>query len=145
MVVFNINLTRFRALVRFAIPVLPLSLFALMMPPLLPSAKADVGVGVNGGILADAGDFHIEFIGGAAYALMLFAVSDKRQKPLSAQGISAYVLVDQNGQSTRLRLSPEADNLLAAVPDLPLLAGTTVLVVAKLVTGETLKARFVSP
>jgi hypothetical protein len=35
--------------------------------------------------------------------------------------------------------------MLAAMPALPLMTGTTVLVVAKLATGETLKARFVSP
>ncbi len=109
------------------------------------SAKSDVGVGVNGGILADAGAYHVEFISGAAYAMMMFAVSDDRQKPVPARGISAYAIIAQNGQTTRLRLSPEADNLLAALPTLPLLTGTTVLVVAKLATGETLKARFVSP
>ena len=76
---------------------------------------------------------------------MMFAVSDDRQKPVPARGISAYAIIAQNGQTTRLRLSPEADNLLAALPTLPLLTGTSVLVVAKLATGETPKARFVSP
>ena len=122
-----------------------LSLFATLLLLSPVPAKADVGVGVNGGILADAGDYHVEFIGGAAYALMMFTLSDDRQKPLPAQGISAYAIVGQNGQTIRLRLSPDVDNLLAANPALPLLTGTTVLVVAKLATGETLKARFVSP
>ena len=122
-----------------------LSLFVTLLLLSAAPAKADVGVGINGGILADAGAFHVEFIGGAAYALMIFAVSDNRQKPFPAQGISAYAILGQNGQTIRLRLSPEADNLLAATPTLPLLTGTTVLVVAKLATGETLKARFVSP
>lgn len=118
------------------------SAFALL---LAAPAKADEGVGINGGVLADTGAMHIEFIGGAADALMMFAVSDARQKPFPAREISAYAIVAQNGQTIRLRLAPEADNLLTAMPAFPLLTGTTVLVVAKLTTGETLKARFISP
>ena len=142
MIIYILISTKFGAVAR--LPAF-LSLFgALLLLSTIP-AKADVGVGINGGILAEAGAYHIEFIGGAAYALMMFAVSDELQKPFPAQGISAYAIVGQNGQTIRLRLSPDADNLLAANPVLPLLTGTTVLVVAKLATGETLKARFISP
>lgn len=145
MIIYILISAKFGAFARAAAIACTLSLLGVL--PLLPTAqaKADVGVGANGGILADAGTHHVEFIGGAAYALMMFAVSDDRQKPVLARGISAYAIVAQNGQTTRLRLSPDADNLLAAMPALPLMTGTTVLVVAKLATGETLTARFVSP
>ena len=145
MIIYILISAKFGAFARAAAIASTLSLLGVL--PLLSAAhvKADVGVGVNGGILADAGSYHVEFIGGAAYALMMFAVSDDRQKPVPARGISAYAIIAQNGQTTRLRLSPEADNLLAALPTLPLLTGSSVLVVAKLATGETLKARFVSP
>jgi hypothetical protein len=141
----NLHFTKAKlaAFVRSA--TLVLSLLVTLLPQLIVPAMADVGVGINGGVLADAGAFHVEFIGGAAYALMMFAVSDERQKPVPAREISAYAVVAQNGQTTRLRLSPEADNLLAAMPALPLVTGTTVLVVAKLASGETLTTRFVSP
>jgi hypothetical protein len=122
-----------------------LYLAVTFVPQLIAPARADGSIGINGGVLADTGAFHVEFIGGANYALMMFAVSDDRQKPVPSREISAYAIVAQNGQTTRLRLSPEADNMLAAMPALPLMTGTTVLVVAKLATGETLKARFVSP
>lgn len=145
MIIYILISAKFGAFARAAAIAFSLSLLGVL--PLLPTApaKADVGVGINGGVLADAGAYHVEFIGGAAYALMMFAISDDRQKSVPARGISAYAIIDQNGQATRLRLSPEADNMLAAMPALPLMTGTTVLVVAKLVTGETLKARFVSP
>ncbi|MDP1702708.1 MAG: hypothetical protein Q8L53_17360 [Aestuariivirga sp.] len=145
MIVYIFISAKFGAFARAAANAFTFSLLGVL--PLLPtaSARADVGVGINGGILADAGAYHVEFIGGAADAVMMFAVSDERQKPFSAGGISAYAIVAQNGQETRLRLLPEADNLLAALPTSPLLTGTTVLIVAKLATGETLAARFVSP
>ena len=145
MIVYIFISAKFGAFARAAAITFPLSLLGVLS--LLPAApaRADVGVGVNGGILADASAYHVEFIGGAAYALMIFAVSDHRQKPVPAREISGYAIVAQNGQATRLRLLPEGDNLLAAVPVSPLLAGTTVFVVAKLASGETLKARFVSP
>ena len=142
MIIYILTSAKFGAFAR--LPAF-LSLFGTLLLLSAIPAKADAGVGINGGILADAGAYHVEFIGGAAYALMMFAVSDERQKPFPAQGISAYAIVGQNGQTIRLRLSPDADNLLAANPALPLLTGTAVLVVAKLATGETLKARFVSP
>ena len=141
----NLHFTKAKLAAFVRSTTLVLSLFVTLLPQLIVPAMADVGVGINDGVLADAGAFHVEFIGGAAYALMMFAVSDERQKPVPAREISAYVVVAQNGQTTRLRLSPEADNLLAAMPALPLVTGTTVLVVAKLVSGETLTTRFVSP
>ncbi|MDP1830892.1 MAG: hypothetical protein Q8K67_02450 [Geothrix sp.] len=145
MIIYILVSAKFRTFARAAAAAVTISLFGVF--PLLPtaSARADVGVGINGGILADAGAYHVEFIGGAADAVMMFAVSDERQKPFPAGGISAYAIIAQNGQATRLRLLPEADNLLAALPVSPLLTGTTVFVVAKLASGETLKARFVSP
>ena len=141
----NLHFTRakFAAFIRLATLILFLSI--TVVSQLLVPAKADGSIGINGGALADTGAFHVEFIGGAANALMMFAVSDGRQKPVQAREISAYAIVAQNGKTTRLRLLPETDNLLAAVPALPLMTGSTVLVVAKLASGEILKARFVSP
>ena len=141
----NLHLTKAKLAAFMRSATLVLSLLVTHLPQLIVPAMADGSIGINGGVLADTGAFHVEFIGGATYALMMFAVSDERQKPVPARGISAYAIVAQNGQTTRLRLSPEADNVLAAMPTLPLMTGATVLVVAKLATGETLKARFVSP
>ena len=121
-----------------------LTWLAISLASLAP-ANADEGRGVNGGVLADLGKFHIEYIGSAADALLIFAISDESKKPIPSRDMSAFAVFAQNGESTRLTLLPEAENLLAAFPGIPLRSGTAIMVTAELGTGETLKARFISP
>ncbi len=108
------------------------------------SVAAHAGRGLNGGQLADAGSGHVEFIGGPGYQLLIFAISDKAQKPVSAKGSAAVAFIDQNGKQFRVPLAVEDDNFLSASVGLSLIRGSSVWFVARLPTGETVKVQFIA-
>lgn len=101
-------------------------------------------IGKNGGQLSDIGKWHVEFIGGPAYSAIMFAVSDAKQEPVGLADGSAFVVVIQQGQAFRLPLSRDGYNWLSATLDSPLSGNASVLVTAKLATGETITARFIA-
>lgn len=107
-------------------------------------AFAHEGRGLNGGQLADSGSSHVEFIGGSGYDLLIFAISDKSQKPLSASGSAAFALMQRDGQKVRIPLVIEGENILASSNGPSPRKGESVWFVARLANGETLKAQFVS-
>lgn len=107
-------------------------------------AEAYPRIGKNGGQLSDIGRWHVEFIGGPAYSAIMFAISDAKQEPVGLADGSAYAVVVQQGQAFRLPLSKDGYNWLSATLDSPLSGDASVLVTAKLATGETVTARFVA-
>jgi hypothetical protein len=108
------------------------------------SALADEGRGINGGVLAHVNSHHIEFIGGAGYDLVMFAISDLAQKPLPLTGTSAIATIELGGRKKQVALESDDGGILSAKADVPLKSGVTVTLSARLASGETLRARFKS-
>lgn len=111
-----------------------------------PSTFADAhgSIGLNGGQLTDSGSNHIEFIGGSGYDLLIFAISDKFQKPVMVGGSAAFALVERDGQKVRIPLVNGGENILAATSGPSPIKGETVWFLARLANGETLNAKFIS-
>ena len=107
-------------------------------------ANAHEGKGLNGGQLADNGKTHVEFIGGSGDKLLLFAISDKSQNPLSVTGATAFAIVTIDGQQIRVPLSSEGDNIFASDVGPPPKRGEAIWFVARMVGGEMLKVKFIS-
>lgn len=105
-------------------------------------ALAHTGIGINGGQLIEVANRHIEFIGGAAYESIIFALSDARQKPIRAAGSAAYATILQQQQQFKIPLRPDGENWLSANLPTPLLIGASISVVVELATGETIQASF---
>ena len=105
---------------------------------------AHEGRGINGGQLVDRGAIHIEFIGGQGYSLMIFAITDKSQKPLPVDKRIAFAAVELNGQDTQIRLSSDGGNFLSSSEGAALTKGEEVRFVARMSNGETLNAEFTS-
>jgi hypothetical protein len=106
------------------------------------AAKADEGQGVNGGQLAKAGSGYVEFIGGAGYELMMFAVSDLEKRPLPISNGFAVVIVRQNNRQYRVPLRPDGDGFLSARAYPPLTLNASVMFIAELASGARFEARF---
>ncbi len=117
----------------------------LLMASLAVASHADEGRGVNGGRLADTGTGHVEFIGGAGYELLMFAVSDLDKRPVAVAGGAAFVVVHANGKKYRIALRPDGDNLLSVRLKSPLSRGQSLEFVADLASGERLTANFPAP
>ena len=105
---------------------------------------AHEGRGINGGQLADRGAVHIEFIGGQGYSLMIFAITDKSQKPLPVDKRIAFAAVELNGQDNQIPLSSDGGNFLSSSEGAALKAGEEVRFIARMSNGETLKVEFIS-
>ena len=120
------------------------ALHSLLVTDLSTFAVADEGRGLNGGQLADSGSSHIEFIGGSGYDLLIFAISDKFQKPIMADGSAAFALVERHGQKVRIPLVIEGENILAAISNPSPKRGELVWFIARLANGQTLNAQFIS-
>ncbi|MFN0195066.1 MAG: hypothetical protein ACKVP5_24325 [Aestuariivirga sp.] len=108
------------------------------------TANADEGKGVNGGQVVETGSVHVEFIGGSGYELLMFAVSDMKNRPLAVSGSTAFVLIERNGKQYRIPLLPDGDNVLAVRVAPPLRRNVPVVFIAELANGAQLKARFTS-
>lgn len=108
------------------------------------TAKADERQGANGGQLAKAGSGYVEFIGGAGYELMMFAVSDLEKRPLLISDGFAVVIVKQNNRQYRFPLRPDGDGFLSARASPPLTRNASLMFIAELANGAHFEARFTS-
>lgn len=107
-------------------------------------AAAHSGRGVNGGPLFDTGSNHVEFVGGSGYEILMIALSDKFQKPVSVNGVKAYIAVERGGQKIHIPLRNMGDGILSSIADPNLVAGETVWLVAQMPDGNTLNAQFIT-
>lgn len=107
-------------------------------------STADEGRGVNGGQLVDRGAIHVEFIGGQDYSLLIFAISDKSQKPIPVDGEIAFAIAELNGETTQIPLTSSGSSFLSSSEGSKLKKGDEVWFVARMSNGETLKAKFIS-
>lgn len=108
------------------------------------TATADEGQGINGGQLAKVGSGYVEFIGGAGYEWMMFAVSDSQKRPLPVLDSFAVVVVKQNSRQYRIPLRPDGDSFLSARASPPLTRNASVVFIAELASGVHFEARFTS-
>ena len=107
-------------------------------------ADAHRGKGVNGGQLFDTGQNHVELVGASGYELLIIAVTDEAQRPISIAGIKAYLLVERNGQQRRIPLDNQGGNILSSRDNPNLVAGEVVQFVANIPDGTILNAEFIS-
>lgn len=107
-------------------------------------ALADEGLGINGGVLAHVNSHHVEFIGGAGYDLVMFAISDLAQKPLPLSGTSAVATIELSGRKKQILLESDDGGILSAKAGVPLKSGVTITLSATLASGEMVLARFKS-
>lgn len=107
-------------------------------------AIADESRGANGGQLVRAGSSYIEFIGGAGYEFMMFAVTDLKKRPLLLSDVFAVAVVRQNEQQYRIQLQPDGDNFLSARASPRLQRNASIVFIAELANGAQLEARFTS-
>ena len=108
------------------------------------NASSHGGRGINGGQLFDTGGNHVELIGAAGYEILMVAITDKTQKPVSISGIDAYISVERGGQKVRIPLENSGGNILSALDNPHLIAGERVSFVAKMPSGVVLNAQFTS-
>lgn len=121
-----------------------LAVLTLLTNSYVRLALAHEGQGINGGQLADNGLTHVEFIGGSGYDFLLFAISDKSQKPIAIEGTVAFAIVELNGKKIQIPLLNQGDSILSSTKGPVPKAGETIWFVARLTSGETLKAKFIS-
>lgn len=107
-------------------------------------AEAHRGRGVNGGMLVESGSNHIEFVGASGYELLMIAISDKQQKPVSVSGVEAYISVERGGRKIRMPLQSLGDSILSSSTNPNLVAGETVWFIAQMPNGNILNAQFTS-
>ena len=105
---------------------------------------AHEGRGINGGQLVDRGAIHVEFMGGQDYSLLIFAISDKSQKPIPVDGKIAFAIAELNGEATQIPLTSDGSSFLSSSEGSELKKGDEVWFIARMSNGETLKAKFIS-
>jgi len=79
-----------------------LMLSALILP--LPALAHDVAKGPHGGRVAEAGDYHVEFV--AKENLIEVFLTDARDKPVTPAGFKAIAILVIAGKSARVVLEP---------------------------------------
>ena len=129
---------------RWCIGSLTISFIFLFILGCASLAEAHGGRGINGGLLVDSGSNHVEFVGASGYELLIIAISDKQQKPVSVKGVEAYISVERGGQKIRIPLQSLGNNILSSNTNPNLVAGETVWFVAQMPNGNILNAQFTS-
>lgn len=99
--------------------------------------------GLNGGTLIDVDGHHIEFVPGTDE--LTFYLSDENEAPLTSEGAKMKAIVQNDGKTNQLDLSPAAPNKLIVKTGAPLASGAKVVVTGTLPDGHTLQGRFVVP
>lgn len=64
-------------------------------------------IGPRGGMLVDAGSYHIELV--TSETMVEIHLSDAQDKPLPAAGFKALAILAVDGKSTRITLEPAPD------------------------------------
>lgn len=99
--------------------------------------------GPRGGVLADAGAFHVEimFKGG----MMLTYLYDSDNKPVPVKEVKASATVLAKGQQFRITLAPSGPNELIGEAKLPVDPEAKSIVILDIPGQRKLQARFVVP
>ena len=126
----------------FLLPLWSLIVILVMSFGLVSNASSHAGRGINGGQLVDSGANHVELIGAAGDEILMVALTDKTQKPISITGIDAYISVERAGRNVRFPLQNSGMNILLAPVNPHLIAGEKVRFVAKLHGGVVVSAQF---
>ena len=95
--------------------------------------------GPNGGLLVDAGVYHIEIVS-SGMTIDVF-VSDSADKPVAAQGFKATVVLAVAGKSMRVLLTPGGGSRLTGQSESMLPANPKGAVLLTAPDGKTAQAR----
>lgn len=108
------------------------------------SVQSHSAVHTNVGQLIDAGDHHIEFIGGPADSTVIFVITDRAEEPVTLNISSAAVYVDDTRGNLTVPVILLEPNWLGAQLPRPLAKGSVVRLVAILSEGVSIHASFVA-
>lgn len=116
-----------------------LSLPVLLAAPLVALAHGPEK-GPRGGVMADAGDYHLELIVGDG--VLSLGVTDGEGKPVDTEGATGSAFVLANKKNTKLELAPGGGNLLRGKGDFKKAKGMKVVVLVTLPGRKPVRARF---
>jgi hypothetical protein len=112
--------------------------FALAMLA-TPAVAHEPRKGPNGGLLVDAGAYHVEVVAGGM-TIDVF-LSDGADKPLAAQGFKATAVLAVGGKSVRVLLTPASGSRLTGQSEFTLPANPKGAVLLTGPDGKTAQAR----
>ena len=105
-----------------------------------PALAHEPTKGVNGGMVVDAGAYHVELV--ARDAEVSLFVSDGAYKPVPAAGFKAVAILLFGGKSHRVELTPADGSRRAGKATVALPANPKGAVQLSLPDGKTVQARF---
>ena len=120
-----------------------LALIAIMLALALPARAHDAAKGPNGGPIATVENWHLELT--TSDRELVVHVSDAKHEPIATAGATGRAIVQMDGKTATITLTPSAANRLTGQADTPIAAGTRVVVSATLAGAASLQARFVVP
>lgn len=98
------------------------------------------GKGPNGGRIADAGNFHVEFLSKGTDVIV--HVFDHDNDPVSSAGMTGRLTVQEKGKTRTADLKPEEPNRLTGTLEAPLAEGARVIVSLTPKSGKPAQARY---
>ena len=112
---------------------------ALLLAPSIVLAHGPK-VGVNGGVQADAGSFHVEVVPKGT-TLQVF-LRDHSDKPVTTDGFKGTAIFVIEGKSQRISLTPAGENRLNGTSSLNLPPNPKGAVQITTPSGSTMQAKF---
>ncbi len=97
-------------------------------------------VGANGGVQADAGNYHVEIV--AKGAVLDVYLRDQNDKAVNADGHKGTAIFVVEGKAQRLPLTPAGDNRLTGTSPVALPAAIKGAVQIIIPSGGTVQAKF---
>ncbi len=112
--------------------------FALLLLA-TPALAHEPRKGPNGGLLVDAGAYHVEVVSGGMTVDVF--LSDSADKPVAAEGFKATAVLAVAGKSVRILLTPAGGSRLTGQSAAPLPADPKGAVLLTAPDGKTAQAR----
>lgn len=119
---------------------LVIAIAALVTTTSLAVAGDVSGKGPNGGRMADAGNFHVEFLSKGTDVIV--HVFDHDNRPVSSAGMTGRLTVQEKGKTRTADLKPEDPNRLTGTLDAPFVAGARVIISLTPKSGKPAQARY---
>ena len=97
--------------------------------------------GPNGGVLADAGVYHVELVVDGSTAVAIY-LSDADDKPVAAKDFKANAILVIDGKSQRFALAPDQGSKLLGTAPSPVKPGVKGAVQVTAPNGATAQAKY---
>lgn len=101
----------------------------------------EVAKGPHGGVIADAGVYHVELVVDGSTAVAIY-LSDADDKPVAAKDFKANAILVIDGKSQRFALTPGEGSKLVGTAPSPVKAGVKGAVQLAAPNGATAQAKY---